>query len=64
MEKDIRRKTAKERWAVFKDQKTGQELCSYTIRGTFAGERAATIELLSYENNIPQDQIISIVEMR
>ena len=27
-----------ELWKVFKDSKTGKELCAYTIRGTFDGE--------------------------
>lgn len=54
----------KEKWMVFKDRETGRELCSYTIRGTFAGERTATIELLAYENNLPEERIVTTIEMR
>lgn len=54
----------KENWMVFKDRETGRELCSYTVRGTFAGERTATIELLAYENNLPEDRIVTTIEMR
>lgn len=54
----------KEKWMVFKDRETGRELCSYTVRGTFSGERAATIKLLAYENNLPEDQIVTTVEIK
>lgn len=46
-----------EQWIVFKDKETGEELCSYTVRGTFKGERDATIELLAQENGIPKERI-------
>lgn len=46
-----------EQWIVFKDKETGEELCSYTVRGTFEGERESTIELLAYEKGIPKEQI-------
>ena len=39
----------KEPWIVFFGP-DDQELCSYTVRGTSAGELEATIELLAYEN--------------
>ena len=51
-----------EQWAVFRDRETGRELCAYTIRGTFPGERAATVELLAAENGIPQEQIVMTIE--
>lgn len=51
-----------EKWEVFRDRETGQELCAYTIRGTFPGERAATVELLAAEHGIPQEQIIVTIE--
>lgn len=54
----------KENWMVFKDRETGRELCSYTVRGTFSGERAATIKLLAYENSLPEDRIVTTIEMR
>ena len=46
-----------EQWVIFKDSKTGKELFAYTVRGTFKGERDATIELLAHENGIPKEQI-------
>lgn len=46
-----------EQWQVFINKETGQELAAYTIRGTFPGEQAATIELLAYENGIQPEQI-------
>ena len=42
---------------MFKDKKTGEELCSYTVRGTFEGELESTIELLAYEKGIPKERI-------
>ena len=53
-----------EKWIVFKDKETGQELAAYTIRGTFSGEMTATIEMLAYENGIPKDRIQIIEEER
>ena len=53
-----------EAWEVFTDKVTGRELCAYTIRGTFPGERAATVELLAGENGIPEDQIAVTIERR
>ena len=46
-----------EQWIVFKDKETGEELCSYTVRGTFEGEQESTIELLAYERKIPKERI-------
>lgn len=53
-----------EDWVVFKDKDTGRELCAYTIRGTFEGERAATIELLAFENGINPERITTTIERR
>lgn len=50
---------AKEEWLVFKDKDTGRELLAYTIRGTFPGEKEATIEQLAFDNGIPREQIIT-----
>lgn len=41
-----------------------KELAAYTLRGTFPGERAATIELLAYENNIRPEEIQTAYEDR
>lgn len=46
-----------EKWIVFKDKETGQELAAYTVRGTFPGEMDATIEMLAAENEITKDRI-------
>lgn len=53
-----------EYWKVFTDSKTGRELCAYTIRGTFEGEQAATIESLAYENGISPERITVTIERR
>ena len=53
-----------EQWLVFRDRETGRELCAYTIRGTFPGERRATIELLAVEKGIPEEQIETAIEKR
>ena len=52
----------KEQYAVFYYE--GKELAAYTIRGSFSGERAATLELLAYENNISADEIKVLYEIR
>ena len=52
------------KWEVFRDRETGRELCAYTIRGTFPGERAATIELLAAENGIEPGRIEVTIETR
>ena len=54
----------KEQWLVFRDRITGRELPAYTVKGTFEGERAATVELLAAENGIPESQIETTVEER
>lgn len=54
----------REQWLVFRDRETGRELCAYTIRGTFPGERRATIELLAAEKGIPEEQIETAIETR
>ena len=53
----------KEPWVVFYDKK-GNELFAYTMRGTFAGERKATIELLAAEKGIPEEDINIKISMR
>lgn len=53
-----------EYWKVFTDSETGRELCAYTIRGTFEGEQAATIESLAYENGIAPERIAVTIERR
>ncbi len=53
-----------EQWVVFKDSETGQELGSYTVRGTFTGEAQATKELLAYEKGIPVEQVVTSIEQR
>ena len=35
----------------------GKELLRYTVRGTFAGEREATISVLAYEHGIDPGEI-------
>lgn len=45
----------KEYYLVFSH--AGKELCSYTIRGTFDGEKDETIKLLAYQNGIPEKEI-------
>ena len=54
----------REKWLIFKDRQTGRELCAYTLRGTFAGERQETIALLAAEENIPEHQIEAYTEGR
>ena len=54
----------REQWLVFRDKETGRELLAYTIRGTFPGERQATIELLAAENGIKPEQIVTTIERR
>lgn len=49
-----------ELWITFSHQ--GKELVAYTVRGTFAGEREATLESIAQERGIPKDQItVSVV---
>ena len=54
----------REQWLIFRDRETGRELGAYTIRGTFPGEREATIELLAAENGIKPEQIVTAIERR
>ncbi len=53
-----------ELWKVFFNDKTGKELCAYTIRGTFDGEEQATRELLAHEKGLPAEQIRTRIERR
>lgn len=54
----------KEHWIVFKEKKTGRELCAYTLRGSYKGEARATMELLAAEHNLKPEQIRASVELR
>ena len=51
-------------WTVFRNNDTGQELCSYTVEGTFEGEAEETRSLLAYENGLQVDQISITIEER
>ncbi len=53
-----------EEWAIFTDRETGRELCAYTIRGTFPGEKEDTKQLLSFKKGIPVEQIETHIEKR
>lgn len=53
-----------ELWKVFYDDKTGEELGAYTLRGTFDGEEQATRELLAHDKGIPAEQIRTEIERR
>ena len=54
----------REKWLVFRDSETGRELCAYTIRGTFAGERQETIKQLAADNGIKPERITTTLETR
>lgn len=54
----------REQWLVFRDRETGRELCAYTIRGTFPGERRETIKLLAAEEGIAEERIEAAIETR
>lgn len=54
----------REQWLVFRDRETGRELCAYTIRGTFPGERRETIKLLAAEEGIAEERIETAIETR
>ena len=43
--------TMKEPWVVF--FLDGKEICRYTVRGMFPGEREETIKLLASEHDVP-----------
>ena len=52
----------KEEWVVFKIH--GEEKASYTLRGTFPGEKEATINLLAtYCGCKPEDVQVDIVKI-
>ncbi len=52
----------KELWVVFYYE--DRELASYTLRGTFSGEREATVALLAAERNIPPEAVRAVIEER
>ena len=45
----------REKWLVF--YHNGQEICRYTLRGTFTGERESTLQLLAAERGIDASEI-------
>lgn len=47
---------------VFKDDETGEILGALPVRGAVPGENAATIELLAEDNNIPKEQIYTMID--
>lgn len=51
-------------WVIFRDSETGQELCGYTVFGTFEGEAEDTKALLAYERGIPVERIKATLEER
>ena len=51
-----------EKWLVFRHD--GKEICAYTLRGTFPGERDETIKLLAHEKGIPAEEITCTIENR
>lgn len=53
---------AKEEWLVFFYR--GKELLRYTLRGTFPGEREATIEQLAYEYGCDGSEIYYAIVRR
>ena len=58
----MKRTTEKEEWLVF--TLNNKELCSYTLRGTFPGEKEATIESLAEENNVNKEDIKTYIDIR
>lgn len=53
---------AKEPWLVFTFR--GREICSYTVRGTFAGEREATTNQLAFDRGVSPSEIGVALVMR
>lgn len=51
-----------EYWRIFK--LNDKELCAYTLKGTFAGEKQETIELLAQENNVGINEITTEIMLR
>ena len=51
-----------EQWKVFYID--GNEVCAYTLYGSFAGEEQATKELLASENGVNINDIIVKIETR
>lgn len=45
----------REKWLVF--YHNGKEICRYTLRGTFTGERENTVQLLAAERGIDASEI-------
>lgn len=45
-----------ELWITFSSG--GKELVAYTVKGTFAGEVAATLKSIEVERGIPEDQVM------
>lgn len=53
-----------EKWKIFKDSTTGQELTAYTIRGTFPGGEQDTVELIAAEYGMEPARIVTAIEER
>lgn len=51
-----------ELWITFSSG--GKELMAYTVKGTYAGEAAATLKSIEVERGIPQDKILVRAVMR
>lgn len=51
-----------EQWIIFYHGE--KELAAYTVRGSFSGELAATVDLLAYENQISKEDIRVTCETR
>ena len=54
---------SKELWVVFY-YKGWEELCAYTLRGTFADECMETRKLLAAEHGVSEDDISVVIEQR
>lgn len=50
-------------WVVFKN-KTGEEILSYTLKGTFVGEMDETKKLLAYDKGISLDDITTEIQVK
>lgn len=59
-----KKESPREAWEVFRHADTGKELCAHTIRGSFAGERQAVIDLLAAAHHITPDRITVNIEYR
>lgn len=51
-------------WKVFKDKRTGRELCAYTLPQSTPDEEETTIALLCFEEHLKPEQIAVSIEKR